>query len=73
MKTKLVKFLFEFGDWWKEQEKPDTNDFIKMKIDEGKLNELPEFTNMLVQLSDLLGYKHDTGIVIPENKKDDKS
>ena len=73
MKTKLVKFLFEFGDWWKEQENPDTNDFIKLKIEQGKLDELPGFTEQLVQLCNLLGYEHDAGIIIPEKKKNDKS
>ena len=73
MKTKLVKFMFEFGDWWKEQENPDTNDFIKLKIEQGKLDELPGFTEQLVQLCDLLGYEHDAGIIIPGDKKNDKS
>ena len=59
MKTKLVNFLEEFGDWWSKQENPNTNDFIKYKIDKEELDDMPKFTQALITLSTLLGYKHD--------------
>ena len=58
MKTALVKFLEEFAEWWKNQENPNTNDFIRYKIEKNELKEVSDFTQRLSALGKILVYKH---------------
>tara|TARA_R100000935_G_C2839057_1_gene169944 strand:+ start:2676 stop:2855 length:180 start_codon:yes stop_codon:yes gene_type:complete len=58
MKSSLVVFLEEFGNWWKVQDTPTIKNYVEYKIEKNELDDLSLNRDSLLKIDELLKNTH---------------